>query len=409
MNKQSIDDLKMKGKRVLVRVDFNVPLTEDRKVADDKRIVAALPTIKKVIEEGGKAILMSHLGRPDGEKKPEFSLAPVAEHLSKLLGKPVAFAADCVGPIAEKIVAQMKEGDVALLENLRFYPEEEGKKAGKKMTKEERAWFIDGLARLGDLYIDDAFGTAHRPHASMSGIPEKLGQGASGYLMQKELDYFAKVFDNPEHPLLAILGGAKVSDKILVIENLLKKVNCLIIGGAMAYTFLKAKGANVGTSRVEEDFIDKAKEALKAAKERNVALLLPVDHVIAKEFPTGDKEVVGEIDGNEAIPDGFMGLDIGPKTIMLYIKEIAKSKTIIWNGPMGVFEAKGFEKGTFAVAEAMANSGAVTVIGGGDSASAAKKSGFAKKFSHISTGGGASLELMEGKLLPGVAALSDRK
>ncbi len=409
MNKQSIDDLNMKGKRVLVRVDFNVPLTEDRKVADDKRIVAALPTIKKVIAEGGKAILMSHLGRPDGEKKPEFSLAPVAEHLSKLLGKPVAFATDCVGPIAEKIVAQMKDGDVALLENLRFHPEEEGKKAGKKMTKEERAWFIDGLAKLGDLYVDDAFGTAHRPHASMSGIPEKLGQGAAGYLMQKELEYFAKVFDNPEHPLLAILGGAKVSDKILVIENLLKKVDCLIIGGAMAYTFLKAKGVNVGASRVEEDFIDKAKEALKAAKERNVNLLLPVDHVIAKEFPAGDKEVVGEIAGGEAIPDGFIGLDIGPKTIMLFVKEIAKSKTIIWNGPMGVFEAKGFEKGTFAVAEAMANSGAVTVIGGGDSASAAKKSGFAKKFSHISTGGGASLELMEGKLLPGVAALSDRK
>ena len=408
MRKQTIDDLALKGKRVLIRVDFNVPLTDDRQVADDKRIVAALPTIKKVINDGGKAILMSHLGRPDGKAIPEFSLEPVAHHLSKLLDKPVAFTPDCVGPKAEKIVAAMGPGDVVLLENLRFHPEEEGKKEGEKMSKADRAWFIEALARLADLYIDDAFGTAHRAHASMSGVPEKLGQGAVGYLMQKELEYFSKVFDNPERPLLAILGGAKVSDKILVIDNLLEKVDGLIIGGAMAFTFLKAKGVNVGTSRVEEDFVEKAQDYLKRAKEKNLTLLLPVDHVIAKEFPKVDKSVKFEITKGEEIPDAYMGLDIGPETIDLYKKEISRAKTIIWNGPMGVFEVKGFEKGTFAVAETMAKSGAVTVIGGGDSASAAKKSGYAKQFNHISTGGGASLELMEGKILPGVAALTNK-
>ncbi len=408
MAKLTIDDLQMKGKRVLVRVDFNVPLTTDLQVADDKRIVAALPTIKKVIADGGKAILMSHLGRPDGEKKSEFSLKPVATALSKLLDKPVAFAPDCVGPDAENAVAAMKEGDVLLLENVRFYPEEEGKKAGVKMSKEERQWFIDALAKLGDLYVDDAFGTAHRAHATMAGLPAKLGKGASGYLMSKELDYFARVFDAPERPLLAILGGVKISDKLLVIENLLSKVDSLMIGGAMAYTFLKAKGVPVGTSRVEADFIEKAKELFEIAKAKEVTLLLPVDHVIAARFPEAGKEVTPAVTPGEAIPDGQMGLDIGPKTIELYCKEIAKSKTIVWNGPMGVFEVAGFEKGTFAVAEAMATSGAVTVIGGGDSASAVKKAGVANKMSHVSTGGGASLELMEGKLLPGVAALTDK-
>lgn len=408
MAKLSIDDLNMKGKRVLIRVDFNVPLTDDKKVADDKRIVAALPTIKKVVADGGKAILMSHLGRPDGEKKLEYSLKPCAEALAKLLEKPVAFAPDCVGPEVEKMVAAMNDGDVLLLENVRFYPEEEGKKSGAKMSKEERQWFIDALAKLGDLYVDDAFGTAHRAHATMAGLPLKLGQGASGYLMTKELDYFAKVFDNPQKPLLAILGGAKVSDKILVIENLLNKVDALIIGGAMAYTFLKAKGVAVGTSRVEADFVEKAKEYLATAKAKGVTLLLPVDHVIAAEFPGAGKEVKATTTSAEVIPDGQMGLDIGPKTTDLFCKEIAKSKTIIWNGPMGVFEVAGFEKGTYAVAKAMAESGAVTVIGGGDSASAVKKAGVAKQMSHVSTGGGASLELMEGKVLPGVAALTDK-
>jgi len=408
MAKLTIDDLQMKGKRVLVRVDFNVPLTPDLKVADDKRIVASLPTIKKVIEAGGKAILMSHLGRPDGHKMAEFSLQPCAEALSKLLDKPVAFAPDCVGPEVEKMVAAMKEGDVLLLENVRFYPEEEGKKDGQKMSKEQRQWFIDGLAKLGDLYVDDAFGTAHRNHATMAGLPAKLGKGASGYLMSKELEYFAKVFDNPQRPLLAILGGAKVSDKILVIENLLNKVDSLIIGGAMAYTFLKAQGIQVGTSRVEEDLVEKAKSYLETAKAKKVKLLLPVDHMIAAEFPAAGKTVTGTITEDAAIPQGQMGLDIGPKTIDLFCKEIANAKTIVWNGPMGVFEAAGFEKGTYAVAQAMADSQAVTVIGGGDSASAVKKAGVAKKMGHVSTGGGASLELMEGKILPGVAALSDK-
>ncbi len=405
MNKQTIDDLALNGKRVLVRVDFNVPLTDDKKVADDKRINAALPTIQKVLNDGGKAILMSHLGRPDGNVNPEFSLAPVAARLGELLGKNVVFAPDCVGKDVEKMVADMGNGDVLLLENLRFHPEEEGKKDGQKMAKEDRQWFIDGLAKLADLYVNDAFGTAHRAHASMSGVPEKLGQGASGYLMKKELEYFAKVFDNPERPLLAILGGAKVSDKILVINNLLEKVDSLIIGGAMAYTFLKAKGVAVGTSRVEEDFVDKAKEYLAKAKDKGVTLLLPVDHLVAAEFPSGDS-AAGEVTDGEAIPEGKMGLDIGPKSLDLYVKEVKKSKTIIWNGPMGVFEVKGFDKGTYGLAEAIANSDAVSVVGGGDSASAAKKSGYGKKFSHISTGGGASLELMEGKLLPGVAALT---
>ncbi len=407
MNKQTIDDLDLKGKRVLMRVDFNVPLA-DGKVADDKRIKAALPSIKKVMGDGGKAILMSHLGRPKGKVKPEFSLKPVAEHLSGILGKPVAFAPDCVGEKVEKMVGEMNGGDVLLLENLRFHPEEEGKKDGEKMSAEDRAWFIDGLAKLADLYVDDAFGTAHRKHASMSGVPEKLGQGAAGYLLQKELDYFGKVFGNPQKPFLAILGGAKVSDKLLVIDNLMKQVDAILIGGAMAYTFLKARGTGVGKSLVEEDLLNKAKEILETAKAKNVTFLLPVDHVIAAEFPGGDKTVSGTVTDGAEIPDGQMGLDIGPKTIAAYEEQVANAKTIVWNGPMGVFEVKGFEKGTWAIAEALGKSDAVTVIGGGDSASAAKKSGYADKMSHISTGGGASLELMEGKVLPGVAALSDK-
>lgn len=407
MKKLTIDDIDLKGKRVLVRVDFNVPLTEDKKVADDKRIVAALPTIQKVINDGGKAILMSHLGRPKGQVKPEFSLAPVAERLSELLDQAVAFAPDCVGDEVESLVGDMKDGDVVLLENLRFHPEEEGKKDGEKMSDKDRQWFIDGLAKLADLYVDDAFGTAHRAHASMAGVPQKLGQGAAGYLLQKELEYFAKVFENPERPLLAILGGAKVSDKIMVIDNLLEKVDSLIIGGAMAYTFLKAKGVDVGTSRVEEEFVDKAKDYFTKAEANNVTLLLPVDHIVAEEFPKGESGE-GDVTDGEAIPAGKMGLDIGPKTLQRYKEEVAKSKTIVWNGPMGVFEVKGFDTGTYGLAEAIAQSDAVSVVGGGDSASAAKKSGYGDQFGHISTGGGASLELMEGKTLPGVAALTDK-
>jgi phosphoglycerate kinase len=391
-----------------LRVDFNVPLTDDGKVGDDKRIVAALPSIKKVIEDGGKAILMSHLGRPKGKKKPEFSLKPVSIHLADLLNKSVEFAPDCVGDDVEKLVADMNDGDILLLENLRFHPEEEGKKDGEKMSAEDRAWFINGLAKLADVYVDDAFGTAHRNHASMAGVPKKIGKAAAGYLLQKELEYFAKVFDNPDKPLVAILGGAKVSDKLLVIDNLLKKIDSLLIGGAMAYTFLKAQGKSVGKSMVEEDLVSKAKELLDRAKSKSVKLLLPIDHMIATDFPSGDNDVKGEITTDDTIPAHSMGLDIGPKTIDLYTKEIENAKTVVWNGPMGVFESKGFEKGTYAIAEALANNDIVSVIGGGDSASAAKKSGYADKMSHISTGGGASLELMEGKELPGVAALSEK-
>lgn len=407
MNKQTIDDLNLKDKRVLIRVDFNVPLTEDKQVADDKRIVAALSTINKVIRDGGKAILMSHLGRPKGQVKPEFSLEPVSRRLSELLDRKVGFAPDCVGEQTAKMVSEMKKGDVLLLENLRFHPEEEGKKDGEKMSKADRQWFIDALASLADIYIDDAFGTAHRNHASMAGVPEKLGQGAAGYLLQKELDYFSKVFENPERPFLAILGGAKVSDKIKVIDNLLDKVDSLMIGGAMAYTFLKAQGVEVGKSRVEEDYIDMAKEYLKKAEDKGINFLLPIDHLVAKEFPSGDSGE-GTITENESIPNDAMGLDIGPKTIETFISVVKESKTIVWNGPMGVFEVKGFDKGTFDLAKAIAASSATSVVGGGDSASAAKKSGMADRFSHISTGGGASLELMEGKVLPGVAALTDK-
>jgi len=407
MNKQTIDDLDLKGKRVLVRVDFNVPLTEDKQVADDKRIVAALPTIKKVMSEGGKAILMSHLGRPKGKVKPEFSLAPVAKRLGELLETQVAFAPDCVGGDVEKMVAEMNDGEVLLLENVRFHPEEEGKKDGEKMSEEDRQWFIDGLAKLADVYIDDAFGTAHRNHASMAGVPKKLGQGAAGYLLQKELDYFSKVLENPERPFIAILGGVKVSDKIQVIDNFLDKVDSLLIGGAMAYTFLKAKDVNAGSSRVEEEYLDKAKDYLQKAKDKNVKLLLPVDHIVAAEFPKGESGQ-GETTEGEEIPDGKMGLDIGPKTLDMYRKEVDQAKTVIWNGPMGVFEVKGFDKGTYGLADAIANAKVTSVVGGGDSASAAKKSGQADKFSHISTGGGASLELLEGKTLPGVAALTEK-
>lgn len=407
MNKQTIDDLSLKGKRVLVRVDFNVPLTEDNQVADDKRIIAALPTIKKVIQDGGKAILMSHLGRPKGKVKPEFSLEPVSKRLSELLDQDVCFASDCVGEPAESAVSAMQDGDVVLLENLRYHPEEEGKKDGDKMDEKDRQWFIDALASLADIYIDDAFGTAHRNHASMAGVPKKLGQGAAGYLLQKELDYFSQVFGNPDRPFLAILGGAKVSDKIQVIDNLLDKVDSLIIGGAMAYTFLNAKGIEVGKSRVEKDYLETAKQYMQKAEEKGVTLLLPVDHVVAKEFPSGDSGK-GTVTEDESIPADSMGLDIGPKTINSYTSVVDASKTIIWNGPMGVFEVKGFDKGTFDLAKAIAACPATSVVGGGDSASAAKKSGLADQFSHISTGGGASLELMEGKVLPGVAALTDK-
>lgn len=397
MNKLSIEKVELKDKRVLVRVDFNVPLDEKLNVTNDIRIVESLPTIKKIITSGGKAILMSHLGRPKGERKPEFSLKPAAERLSKLIGKEVKLAPDCIGAETEKLVNDMKPGDVVLLENLRFHKQEE------KNDPE----FAKQLANLGDVYINDAFGSAHRAHASTEGVTKYIKTCAAGYLMQKELDYLGTALSNPKRPYCAILGGAKISGKIDVINNLLDKVDTLIVGGGMAFTFFKAQGKEIGKSLLEEEKIELAKELLEKVKSTKLKFLLPVDIVAADEFKNESPSTVVESD---KIPSDKMGLDIGPKSVKLFSDELMKSKTIVWNGPMGVFEMPNFAKGTFAIAEALAKateSGAVTVIGGGDSAAAIADAGLEKKVSHVSTGGGASLEFLEGKVLPGVAALTD--
>jgi len=391
MAKLFIEDLDLKGKKVLMRVDFNVPLDENQNITDDTRIQAALPSIKYVLNNGGTAILMSHLGRPKGQVKPEFSLKPVAAYLSKLIGKEVKMATDCVGNEVEEIAKNLQPGEILLLENLRFHNAETGKDSD--------------LAKLGDVYVDDAFGTAHRAHASMVGVTKHIDQCAAGYLLKKEIDYLGGAVENPVKPFVAILGGAKVSDKIPVIENLLTKADAIIIGGAMAYTFLKAKGHTIGKSMLQEDFIEISKSFLDKAEEKNIPMLLPIDHICAPEFNAVDKAV--EIDSID-IPDDLMALDIGPKSIKLFSDEIAKAKTIVWNGPMGVFEKPEFAKGTFAIADAVAASDSISIIGGGDSVSAVKKAGVADKVSHISTGGGASLEYLEGKVLPGIAALTDR-
>ena len=397
MNKLSIDKVELKGKRVLVRVDFNVPLDENQNITDDRRITAALPTINKIIKEGGKAILMSHLGRPKGQRKKEFSLKPVAVRLGELVDADVKFADDCIGDQVKAIVDKMNNGEVLLLENLRFHAEEE----------KNNPDFAKQLAELGDVYINDAFGSAHRAHASTEGVTRFLDTCAAGYLMQKELDYLGKSISDPKRPFTAILGGAKISGKIDVIENLLPKVDNLIIGGGMAYTFFKAQGLEIGTSLLEEDKIEMAKEIFKKAESAKAKLLLPVDIVTAEEFKDDSPSEVVDYD---KMPAGKMGLDIGPKTIELFSNVIKESKTVVWNGPMGVFEFPNFAKGTNAVAQALADAtanGAITVIGGGDSASAIKKAGLEDKVSHVSTGGGASLEFLEGKVLPGVAALTD--
>jgi 3-phosphoglycerate kinase len=396
MNKLSIDDLELDGRKVLMRVDFNVPIRDGR-VDNDNRIVAALPTIRAALERGAAVILMSHLGRPKGQASPEFSLGPVRRSLEEHLGLPVEFVEDCVGQAAEQAAADLRPGELLLLENLRFHPGEQ------KPDKEPG--FADALAGLGDCYVNDAFGTAHRAHASMVAVAERFDRRAAGYLMAKELDYFGKALSSPGRPFVALLGGAKVSDKILLIENLLEKVDGLLIGGAMSYTFLAARGTSVGTSRVEEDKLDLARELLAKAKQKGVDLLLPVDHVCGEEFAETTEPRTLEA---AEIPEGWMGLDIGPKTIDLYRAKIAGARTVVWNGPMGVFEWESFAAGTMAMARACAESDAVTIVGGGDSASAAKKSGLADRFGHISTGGGASLELLEGKDLPGVAALTDK-
>ncbi len=398
MDKLFIEDLKLKGKKVLIRVDFNVPLNENLEITDDIRITSALPTIKKVLEEGGAAILMSHLGRPKGEVNPKFSLKPVAKRLSELLNMEVKFANDCIGEEVKEIVTSIKEGQVVLLENLRFHPEE------KKNDPE----FAKQLAEFGDVYINDAFGTAHRAHASTEGVTKYFDQCAAGYLMKKELDYLGKAIADPQKPFTAILGGAKISGKIDVIQNLMNKVDNLIIGGGMAYTFYKAQGMEIGKSLLEEDKIELAGEILNKVKNSNVNFLLPVDVRITAEF---SNDSPSEVVSTNAIPSDKMGLDIGTKTIEMFKEVIIKSKTVVWNGPMGVFEFENFAKGTNAIAEALVEAtenGAITIIGGGDSAAAIKKAGLADKVSHVSTGGGASLEFLEGKTLPGVAALTDK-
>lgn len=395
LNKKSVEDLDVKGKRVLVRCDFNVPL-KDGEITNDKRIVAALPTIKYLMEQGAKVILCSHLGRPKGEYKPEFSLAPVAKRLSEYLGVDVPLAEDenVVGDNAKKMAADLQDGQVMLLENVRYRAEE---------TKNEEN-FSKELASLADLFVNDAFGTAHRAHCSTTGVASYL-PAACGYLIQKEIQFMGGALADPKRPLVAILGGAKVSDKIGVISNLIDKCDTIIIGGGMAYTFMKYMGHNIGTSLLEADWVDKAGEMMQTAKDKGVKFLIPVDNRCGKEYKEDTEVLVCKSDD---IPDGWMGLDIGPKTEKLFADAIDGAGTVIWNGPMGVSEWDNFASGTIAVAKAIADSGAISIIGGGDSVAAVTKLGFADQMSHISTGGGASLEFLEGKELPGIAALQDK-
>ena len=394
MNKKTLEDFNFENKRVLVREDLNVPLDENQNITDDTRIRAALPTLNYLIEKGAKVIIVSHLGRPKGKVNPKFSLAPVVKRLSELLGREVAFAENCIGEAAEKAVAKMQPKDVLLLENVRFHEGEE------KNDPE----FAKQLASLADIYINDAFGTSHRAHASTVGVAEFLPAGA-GFLMQKEIEIMGKALENPERPFVAILGGAKVGDKIGVIKNLLNKVDTLLIGGGMAYTFLKSQGHEIGQSLLEPDKIELAASLLKEAEEKNVKLLLPDDVVVTSKLEEG---LPYETVPVTQIPADKMGVDIGEATRKKFAEAIKGAKTVVWNGPMGVFEMKSYAQGTLAVADAMAKSDAVTIIGGGDSAAAVEQLGYAKAMTHISTGGGASLEFLEGKVLPGVAALDDR-
>ena len=400
LNKKSIDDINVKGKRVLCRCDFNVPL-KDGKITDENRLVAALPTIKKLVADGGKVILCSHLGKPKGEPKPELSLAPVAARLSELLGQEVKFAADpeVVGANAKAAVEAMKDGEVILLENTRYRAEET--KNGEAFSKE--------LASLCDVFVNDAFGTAHRAHCSNVGVAELADTAVVGYLMQKEIDFLGNAVNNPKRPFVAILGGAKVADKLNVISNLLEKCDTLIIGGGMAYTFLKAKGYETGASLVDDTKIDYCKEMMEKAEALGKKLLLPVDTAVAAAFPNPiDAELPVDYVDADAMPADQLGLDIGPKTSELYAEAVKTAKTVVWNGPMGVFENPVLAKGTIAVAKALAETDATTIIGGGDSAAAVNQLGFGSQMTHISTGGGASLEFLEGKDLPGVVAANDK-
>lgn len=397
MNKKTINDITIRGKRVLTRVDFNVPV-KDNKVGDDTRIRAALPTIKKIITSGGKAILMSHLGRPKGQVKPEFSLKPVAERLADLLGLPVKFANDCIGPEVENSVNNLKEGEIILLENLRFHQQE----------TDNDASFSQKLADLGNVYVNDAFGTAHRAHASTEGVTRFLKPAVAGYLMKKEIEYLSNALAQPKRPFVAIIGGAKISGKIDVIKNLLQKVDILLIGGGMIFTFYKARGYSIGKSLLEEDKIGEAESLLKMNLPDNVKMILPDDVLVAESLePPFKTRVVGK----DFIGEGSIGVDIGPKTQGVFTKKIKTARTIVWNGPMGIFETDEFAGGTIAVAKAIAkatDSGAVSIVGGGDSVAALAKAGLTEKITHVSTGGGASLEFLEGKTLPGVAALTER-
>ena len=393
-NKKTIEDIDVSGKKVLVRCDFNVPLDENKNITDETRINAALPTIKYLLEHKAAVILCSHLGRPKGEFNMKYSLAPVAKRLSEKLGFEVKLAKDVIGPDAKKLAAEVKPGEAVLLENVRFHAEEE---------KNDPA-FAKELASMAEIYVSDAFGTVHRAHASTAGVAEYL-PAVAGFLIGKELNFLGKAVTNPERPFVAILGGAKVKDKIGVITNLLEKVDTLLIGGGMAYTFMKATGGEIGNSLCDEERLGLALELLDKAKAKGVKLLLPIDNVCGKEFSNDTEQMICE---SGKIPEGWEGMDIGPKTVELFAKEIKAAKTVVWNGPMGVFEMPNFAKGTLAIATAMAESDATTIIGGGDSAAAVTQMGLAGKMSHISTGGGASLEFLEGKTLPGVAALNDK-
>jgi phosphoglycerate kinase len=399
MNKLTIKDLDVQGRRVLMRVDFNVPI-KDGVVTDDTRIVAALPSINYVLENGGSLVLMSHCGRPKGEKNMDFTLKPAADRLAELVSAKVTLAPDVIGPEVQALVDGLQAGEILVLENVRFYKQEEG----KGCTPEEQDAFAKALASFGDVYVSDAFGTAHRAHASMVGVTKYIDQCAAGFLLEKEIEYLGNALENPQRPFVAIIGGAKISGKIDVVTNLLGKCDAILIGGGMAYTFYKAMGKAIGGSLCEDDKVELAGDILKQAEEKGVKLLLPIDNVVADAFSAdASTKVVGD-----SIEDGWLALDIGPRTIELYCSEVAGAKTVVWNGPMGCFEMAPFAQGTFSVCEAVAKSESISIIGGGDSVAAVNLSGVADQMSHVSTGGGASLEFMEGKQLPGIVALTDK-